>query len=168
LWERHAVARVGQRPQAIINAQAVDQADIVVAFFDSRLGTETDVDVSGTAEEINRAVDQGKPVHVYFSNEPLPNDVYVQQLQALREFKGSLQDRGVLGGYDDPADLVGQVQRAVEADIADAEWADGTLAGAVAPGVELQWEHIRRREPKGTDKRGQVTYRTGRCETIYA
>jgi hypothetical protein len=67
------VARVGNRPQAIINAQAVDRADIVVAFFDSRLGTSTGVDVSGTAEEINRAVDMGKPVHVYFSDEPLPS-----------------------------------------------------------------------------------------------
>lgn len=75
LFERHAVAKVGDRPQAIINAQAVDKADVVVAFFDSRLGTATEVDVSGTAEEINRAADLGKSVHVYFSEEPLPRDV---------------------------------------------------------------------------------------------
>jgi hypothetical protein len=36
----------------------------VVAFFDSRLGTATGVDVSGTAEEISQAEQDGKPVHI--------------------------------------------------------------------------------------------------------
>lgn len=74
VWERQAVPEVGGRPQALINSQAVDRADVVVAFFDSRLGSHTGVDVSGTAEEIHRATDLGKPVHVYFSNERLPRD----------------------------------------------------------------------------------------------
>lgn len=33
LFERHAVSRMGDRPQAIINSQAVDKADAVIAFF---------------------------------------------------------------------------------------------------------------------------------------
>lgn len=31
LWERSAVPIMGDRPQALINSQAVDQADVVVA-----------------------------------------------------------------------------------------------------------------------------------------
>jgi hypothetical protein len=161
-WERHAVARVGGRPQEIINAQAVDKADIVVAFFDSRLGTSTGVDVSGTAEEINRAVDLGKPVHVYFSDEPLPRDVDNEQLKALREFQAGLEQRGLLGRYTDPADLVAQVIRAVEADIEEAGW-----AGASRPrpsieeaGADLRWEHVQEREAQGLDGRGKMKYRT--------
>lgn len=117
LWERHATAEVGGRPQAIINRQAVDQADVVVAFFDSRLGSSTGVDVSGTAEEIRRAHELGKPVHVYFSNEPIPRDADMDQLAALREFKEELATNALLGEYSDPADLAGQVIRAIERDI---------------------------------------------------
>lgn len=163
LWEKHSVARVGDRPQAVINAQAVDRADVVVAFFDSRLGTSTGVDVSGTAEEINRAVHMGKPVHVYFSDEPLPRDVDPTQLEALRDFEAGLQSRGLLGRYGDPSDLVGQVVRAIEADIDDHAWGRGVGAAptvAEGAGARLIWKHVREREARGTDKRGRVQYRT--------
>ncbi|NKW46029.1 hypothetical protein GS979_06305 [Rhodococcus hoagii] len=79
LYERSAVPSLGGRAQSVINSQAVDRSDIVVAFFDSRLGTSTGVDVSGTAEEIRRAHKLGKPVHVYFSNEPIPRDADLDQ-----------------------------------------------------------------------------------------
>lgn len=160
LWERHAVAKMGGRPQAMINAQAVDRADIVVAFFDSRLGTSTEVDVSGTAEEINRAVDMGRPVHVYFSEEPLPRDVDPDQLQALREFKADMETRGIMGSYADPQDLTGQVLRAIETDIDEAGWS-GPPAAPVGPaGAVLHWEHRHEQQHKGFDKRGNPTYRT--------
>lgn len=160
LFDRHAVAKVGQRPQAIINAQAVDQADVVVAFFDSRLGTATGVDVSGTAEEINRAADLGKPVHVYFSEEPLPRTVDGEQLEALRAFQVDMEQRGLMGRYADPADLVGQVVRAIEADIEDGGWADPrSRPSTESTGVDLVWRHVHEREPKGLDKRGTMQYR---------
>lgn len=161
LFERHAVAKVGQRPQAIINAQAVDQADVVIAFFGSRLGTETGVDVSGTAEEINRAADLGKSVHVFFSEAPLPRDVDGKQLDALRAFQSGMERRGLMGRYADPSDLVGQVVRAIESDIDEAAWADSNsrqIADQV--GAELVWQHVHDREPKGADKRGKMQYRT--------
>lgn len=161
LFERHAVAKVGDRPQAIINAQAVDKADVVVAFFDSRLGTATEVDVSGTAEEINRAADLGKSVHVYFSEEPLPRNVESEQLQALRAFQAEMEQRGLMGRYADPADLVGQVVRAIESDIDEAGWADPTSRPTAEDvGADLVWRHVHGREPKGLDKRGKMQYRT--------
>lgn len=126
LWDRHSGPQLGGRPQAIINRQAVDRSDVVVAVFDSRLGTATGVDVSGTAEEINRAADLGKPVHVYFSNEPLPRDVDPKQLAALSKFQKELSEKGLLGEYSDPQDLVGQVLRAVQYDVDEHGWAAGT------------------------------------------
>ncbi|UAL29892.1 DUF4062 domain-containing protein [Nocardioides rotundus] len=156
LWERHSVPKIGGRPQALINAQAVDQADVVVAFFDSRLGTETGVDVSGTAEEINRAVSLGKPVHVYFSEEELPRDVDAAQLTALREFQEELGRRGLLGNYSDPVDLAGQVVRALEADLEAEGWASQAVLQppAQADVADLRWKHIHEEIPY-TDSKGR-------------
>lgn len=167
-WEKHAIATLGGRPQELINAQAVDRADVVVAFFDSRLGSATGVDVSGTAEEINRAIDRGKPVHVYFSAEPIHRDVDAEQLVALREFQRDLENRGVLGRYADPADLLGQVIRAVESDIDHAGWSglQPTSAPQQQTAADLVWEHVQIREPDGIDQRGKMRYRTIRNDLV--
>lgn len=161
LYERSSVPSLGGRPQAIINSQAVDHADVVIAFFDSRLGSATGVDVSGTAEEIRRAHEAGKPVHVYFSNEPIPRDADLEQQAALREFRSELEEIGLLGDYDDPADLAGQVIRALQHDIDVAGW-----SGTVPPtptkvsGASLRWEHQHEKEQQGLDKNGKMKYRT--------
>ena len=163
-FEKHAVARLGGRAQEIINEQAVNQSDAVVAFVDSRLGTATGVDVSGTAEEIKRAADAGKPVHVYFSQEDLPRDVDADQLEALKAFQSGLRDRGLLGYYTSPADLADQVVRALEHDLETEGWAEDAVNNArfKAGGAELRWEHRHSREAKGVDGKGNMSYRTTR------
>lgn len=160
-WERNAVPILGGRPQEVINSQSVDRADVVVAFFDSRLGTSTGVDVSGTAEEIRRAHAQGKPVHVFFSNEPLPRDVDPRQLVKLRDFKNKLAKTGLLGQYDSPDHLAKQVVQALEHDIEMQAWA-GSPAGPAptAAGADLTWWHVQNKEPIGLDRRGKMQYRT--------
>ncbi len=91
-WKSNAVPRLGTSSgQGVINEQLVDDADIVIALFDSRLGQATAEAVSGTAEEIQRAVDAGKHVHVWFSNEPIDRGADLDQLAALREFRASLE-----------------------------------------------------------------------------
>jgi hypothetical protein len=167
-YDKHAVARLGGRPQEIINEQAVNQSDVVVAFFDSRLGTNTGVDVSGTAEEINKAADAGKPVHVYFSQEDLPRDVDTEQIEALKAFQDGLRDRGLLGYYTSPADLADQVVRALEHDLETEGWADDAASNARSKpgGAELRWEHERAREAKGLDRKGKMAYRTTRNHLI--
>lgn len=116
-WETNAVPVLGGGGQGAINKQLLDNADVVIALFDSRLGQATEDAVSGTAEEIERAEGAGKQVHVYFSEEPLPRDVDAAQLVALRDFKQVLQAKGLLGSYADPADLAGQVRNAIEHDL---------------------------------------------------
>jgi hypothetical protein len=161
LYERSAVPSLGGRPQSIINAQAVDRSDVVVAFFDSRLGTETGVDVSGTAEEIRRAHKLGKPVHVYFSNEPIPRNADLDQQAALRAFRDELEAEGLLGDYDDPADLAGQVIRALEHDIDEAGWSEtAPTRPAKTSGAKLKWHHDHQKEQQGLDKNGKMKYRT--------
>jgi hypothetical protein len=84
-WETDAVPRLGASGQGVINEQLVDKADIVIALFDTRLGMATEAAVSGTAEEIERAHAAGKPVHVYFSDEPIPRGADLRQVEALEK-----------------------------------------------------------------------------------
>jgi hypothetical protein len=75
--------------------------------------------VSGTAEEIQRAVDAGKHVHVWFSNEDIPRDADRDQLAALDAFRKELENQGLLGQYADPEDVAYKVRQAIEDDVAE-------------------------------------------------
>ena len=66
-WRTHTRPATGRRPQALVNKQAFDACDLVVAIFWSQLGTPTGRAESGTVEEIRRGIKQGKRVLVYFS-----------------------------------------------------------------------------------------------------
>lgn len=160
-WETDAVPRLGGSGQSIIDSQLVNDADIVIALFDSRLGQATEDAVSGTAEEIQRAHEAGNPVHVYFSEEPLPRDVDAQQLTALRDFKDSLQSQGLLGSYADPTHLGYQVRNAVEQDLAVLNLGAVTARPAAEEHAILRAEHKSEREPV-QDRSGKVRIRTTR------
>lgn len=99
-WETHASPEMGSRPQAVINRQIVDDCDMAVAVFWTRLGTPTGEAESGTAEEISRMGNDGKPVMLYFSqaNVPLPLDV--SEYQRLVEFQGQTYPKGLIETYN--------------------------------------------------------------------
>lgn len=164
-WESDAVPRLGASGQSVINEQLVDRADIVVALFDSRLGMATHDAVSGTAEEIQRSHDAGKPVHVWFSDEPIPRGADLDQVKALDEFKQSLLPLGLLGTYTSPDDLAYKVRQAIESDL------DRLNLGVVTRRLPAQEHAILRaryeseREPK-TDSKGKMTYQTRRQRLI--
>ncbi len=71
-WRTHSHPEAGRRPQASINRQFADRADIVLAIFWRRLGSPTGKAASGTVEEIERARRRGKKVVVYFSQRLAP------------------------------------------------------------------------------------------------
>lgn len=73
-WTEHSYPNLGQRPQAIINSQLAEHADILVAIFWNRLGLPTGTEVSGTVEELKLVNDSGKPVLLYFSSKPISHD----------------------------------------------------------------------------------------------
>lgn len=116
-WENNAVPELGGSAQSIINSQAVDSCDVVLAVFDARLGTATEAAVSGTAEEIQRAHASNKPVHVWFSTEPLPRDIAPEELERLNDFKAQMRSAGLLGEYGSPDDLQHEVRKAIEYDL---------------------------------------------------
>ena len=110
-WESHATPQMGAAPQDLLNEQIVQDCDLGVAVFRSRLGTPTEHHESGSVEEVYRLVGEGKRVLVYFSNEPIPQealrDDQFSKLQALRE---RFQKDGLLFTFNDTADLREKVQ----------------------------------------------------------
>lgn len=158
-WEMHSVPVLGSTAQSVINSQAVDQADIVIALFDTRLGQQTEAALSGTAEEIERAHNAGKPVHVYFSEEPIPRGADLDQLKALQGFRETLQKIGLLGTYANPADLAYQVRGAIEHDLQQLGLAAPT--GIKQPtGAVIRSHYLHEKIPNGFDSKGKQKFTT--------
>lgn len=158
-WTKHAVPSLDGPPQSVINRQAVDQADIVIAIFDARLGQQTPDALSGTVEEIDRAQQAQKPVHVYFSREDIPRSADLGQLRALQDFRADLERRGLVGEYADPQDLGYQVRQAIELDID--QLGLGTPTTPRAPGgAVLRSRHHHEKNPDGVDSKGKPKFRT--------
>jgi hypothetical protein len=117
-WKTDAVPLLhADGAQSVIDSQIVDDADIVIAVFDSRLGQATKGAVSGTAYEIERTSEAGKPVHVYFSDEPISRTADPEELLRLKEFRKEMESKALLGVYSDPTDLGHQVREAIELDL---------------------------------------------------
>ncbi|MDD2917480.1 OST-HTH/LOTUS domain-containing protein [Rhodoferax sp.] len=105
-WETHTYPAMGDRPQAIINEQIVKDCDLLVGIFWTRIGTQTGVSVSGTAEEIEQFVAQKKPVMLYFSQTPVdPEKLDIDQFKVMREFRDKMRRSGLTESYAGTADF---------------------------------------------------------------
>jgi hypothetical protein len=100
-WETHTAPELGTRPQEIINRSIVDECDLLVGIFWTRLGTPTGAADSGTLEEIERVVAAGKPALLYFSKVGIdPDDIDAKQINKLRDFKKSILQKGLVDTYE--------------------------------------------------------------------
>lgn len=152
----------GDSPQAIINKQLVNRADIVIALFGSKLGTVTPAAVSGTAEEIDRAENEGKPIHLYFSTAPHANDVDPDQLRALRDFRSELEQRGLYGTFGSAEELTAHVWQAIEHDLALLDLTGAPSDGpAKTGGVDFFAQPGMERLPE-TDSKGRLKHKISR------
>ena len=105
MWEHHATPEMGAHPQQIISKQLLKDSQILIAIFWSKLGTPTTNSISGTVDEIEEFITDGKPVMIYFSSKALPQDIDDSQWQALKEFKKDLQKRGLIDSFDSLEEL---------------------------------------------------------------
>jgi hypothetical protein len=100
MWETHSTPEIGDRAQAIINRQVLDRCDLLVAVFWTRLGSPTGSSPSGTAEEIRKHVESGKPAMVYFALKPVELDsVDMSQYEALKSFRAECEKSGLIATY---------------------------------------------------------------------
>ena len=150
-WETSAVPLLGNHPQSILNLQGADDADIVIALFGTRLGSPTPDAASGSIEEIDRATERGTPVHLYFSTAPMPNDVDLEQLAAVRDFKQEIRDRALYGEFSSPSELGHLVWQAIEKDLATLTRTAPAIA-ASARGVRFIPQMRRSMEPRFDNK----------------
>jgi len=105
-WETHSAPLLGDRPQAIINEQLVKECDLLVGVFWTRIGTNTGIAISGTAEEIEQFVTLNKPVMLYFSQSPVdPDKIDLEQFAILRSFKEKMRLKGLTETYTNIPDF---------------------------------------------------------------
>ncbi|PWV48894.1 hypothetical protein [Chitinophaga sp. S165] len=106
MWEFDTYPEMGDRPQALINKQMVERADVVIAVFGARLGSNTGVAPSGTVEEINLQFTKQRPVMLYFSNGSIDRDKFdAQQFAALQKYKSELRSASLYTEFDSSQDF---------------------------------------------------------------
>jgi len=111
-WETHSVPEMGDRPQSIINKQILKDCDLLVGVFWTRIGTATGQFASGTVEEIEEHIKDGKPAMLYFSAAPVvPDSIEPDQYRQLQTFKKSCQSRGLYESYSDVNDFRAKLYR---------------------------------------------------------
>jgi hypothetical protein len=111
-WETHSVPEMGDRPQAIINKQILNDCDLLVGVFWTRIGTATGQFASGTVEEIEEHIKAGRPAMLYFSAVPVvPDSIEQTQYQQLQAFRKSCQSRGLYESYSDLNDFRAKLYR---------------------------------------------------------
>lgn len=99
-WETHSTPQLGAPAQTIINTQILDDADIMIGIFGTRIGTPTEDYVSGSVEEIKKHVASGKTAKVYFSDIPIsPSKVDTTQYASVQKFREECQRSGLYATY---------------------------------------------------------------------
>ena len=160
-WTEHAVAEFGDRPQAILNDQIVEEADFAVALFYDRLGTPTGEADSGTAEEIKVLVQAGKSVAVLVNASARPplGGSALEERKRLTEYLTDLRKTALVFEYANEGDLIShlnnflsrataQFQQSVDAS-KDEEPAGPDPSEGVWPRAEV-------RESVKTDNKGRL------------
>jgi len=102
-WETHSAPEIGSSTaQELINTRILEHCDLLVGVFWTRLGTPTGKAASGTAEEIERHIEAGKPALVYFSSQPIvPDNLDQDQYSALKDFRKWCEKKGLIQVFND-------------------------------------------------------------------
>ena len=99
-WESDSVPELRERPQEILNRQLLSNSDLLVGMFWSKLGTPTGRAESGTVEEVVEFAKRGKPILLYFSSAPIPQEILdTEQIESLRRFKERVKNEGLISDY---------------------------------------------------------------------
>jgi hypothetical protein len=111
-WESHSYPSMENGPQGVLNKQILEEADLLVAIFWTRIGTPTNEAVSGSVEEIEKHVKAGKPAMIYFSSAPVVLDsVDLRQYERLKAFREQLKTRGLYETYESPGNFADKFRR---------------------------------------------------------
>ena len=105
-WSKNSFPQSGGKPQALLNEQFVNDCDAAVAIMWTRFGTPTDEYGSGTEEEIEIMLQNGKQVFMYFCDKPVnPSLLNHEQYKRIQAFKEKYKDRGMYYTYSSTDDF---------------------------------------------------------------
>ena len=95
-WSTNSFPQSGDNPQTLLNKQFVTDCDMCVALLGIRFGTPTDSYDSGTEEEIEVMLAQGKQVFLYFVERNVdPSTIDTEQLGKVKQFKEKYAKKGI-------------------------------------------------------------------------
>jgi hypothetical protein len=124
-WETHTAPEYGTRPQEVINRVIVDQCDLLVGIFWTRIGSPTGDAESGTLEEIERVARAGKPVMLYFSRIGIdPGVLDLGQVERLKQFKERTSPNALTESYKSHIEFHDKFAKQLELKIRDLQQAD--------------------------------------------
>lgn len=100
-WENDVIPSYkGINAQEIINEQLVNKCDILIGVFWTKLGTPTLNHSSGTLEEINIFIEQGKEIMLYFLDNPLPRNTDFDEVKKVDMYKDDYGKKGIYATYN--------------------------------------------------------------------
>jgi hypothetical protein len=126
-WETHTAPEYGTRPQEVINRAIVDECDLLVGIFWTRIGSPTGAADSGTLEEIERMGKAGKPIMLYFSRVEIdPDKIDSDQFEKLKQFKQNTYPKGLTESYKKPFEFRDKFARQLELKIRDLQLSEAS------------------------------------------
>ena len=146
-WETHTAPEYGVRPQDAINRAIVDECDLLLGIFWTRIGTPTGVAQSGTLEEIARVARAGKPVMLYFSNRGAdPDGLDLDQVKKLKGFKKDTYPNALTESYKSAIEFRDKLTRQLELAVRDLQKAD---SHGGKPPLDLQFISVENQKLSG-------------------
>jgi hypothetical protein len=132
-WDTHSSPELGASAQELINDRVLEDCDLLIGIFWTRLGTPTASAASGTADEIRRHVEAAKPAMIYFSTAPASLEtVDAQQYASLREFRDWCESAGLIETMDNALDFQTKVRRQLQITLHKSEYLRRLLSSALS------------------------------------
>jgi hypothetical protein len=105
--ETHSQVTQGAHPQDLINGQLLERCDLLLAILWSKIGTPTLKDASGTIQEIREFAElKGHDkVLLFFCNRNFPYSTETSQIDAVKQFKNSVKDKGLYREFESVPDF---------------------------------------------------------------
>lgn len=110
-WSKNSYPIMGKDPQKIINEQMTDNSDIIICLFAGKLGTPTSTHESGTVEELQSHIEEGKSAMVFFKKNFCPGTP--EEYNRIFNFRKTLETKGLYAEYETPADLRETLQHSI-------------------------------------------------------
>lgn len=111
-WETHSSPELGSTAQELINDRVLEDCDLLLGVFWTRLGTPTGRAASGTVEEVERHLSSGKPAMIYFSTAPASLEtVDHEQYAALQRFRKWCEGQGIIEIFSNAVDFNNKFRR---------------------------------------------------------